>query len=107
MFGHRRAHRGTTPIDFDRFDKLRDNLGDNEYMVLNRILPPNPAQHHYFRNALIGLGLGLGGGAMYRYRNALMRLGQKAHNYGLDKFHNLFNLTNKTVNTIPINDHDA
>ena len=95
----RRAQRGTTPIDFDRFDKLKANLADNEYMVLNRIPPPNPAQHHYFRNALIGLGLGAGAGLGYRFRQPLLKLGQQAYNYGLDKFHNLFGSTNNSTAT--------
>ena len=107
MFGrHRRVQRETTPIDFDRFEKLKNSLNDDEYMVLNRI-PPNLHQHHYLRNALIGLGLGAGAGALYRFRQPLLKLGQQAYNYGLDKFHNLFGSTNKTVSALPINDHDA
>ena len=107
MLGHRRASRGTTPIDFDKYEKMRNHLADNEYMVMHRIQPPNPVQHHNFRNALIGLGLaGAGAAAAYHFRKPLLKLGQKAYNYGLDKFHNLFGSTNSTNPTIAPNPHN-
>ena len=110
MFRNRRASRGTTPINFERFDKLKTNLADDEYMVLNRIPPPIPPQHHYLRNALIGAGFAGGLGTMYRYRQPLLKLGQRVINYGLDKFHNLFASTNSTNSTnsteLPPNPHN-
>ena len=48
-------------------------------------------------------GLGAGLGAIYHFRNPIMKLGQKAISYATDKFHNLFSSTqsaNKTA-TLP------
>ena len=99
---HHRVQRGTTPIDFERFDGLKNQLKDNEFMVLNRFQPP--PQHHYLRNALIGgAGLGAGLGALYHYREPLMKLGQRAINYATDKFHNLFPSNNTTHTPNPHN----
>ena len=106
MLGKRRTERGTSPMPFDRYDNFRANLNENEYGVINRIPPPAPPQHHFFRNALRIGGLGLGIGALYKYREPLLKLGHGAYNYARDKFHNLLAPTNQTSN-IPINDHDA
>ena len=96
MFRNRRLERGTSPVPIDRFAKLQEGLNDGEYMILNRIPPPNPPQHRRLRNALILGGLGAAAGAMYRFQQPLMKLGNTAFNYAKDKFHNLLAPTNTT-----------
>lgn len=71
----------------------------------NALLRHQP-QHHYFRNALMLGGLGAGLGAMYHFRNPIMKLGQKAVNYATDKFHNLFSSTKTTNETTLPNPHN-
>ena len=103
-----RVNRGYSPIPFDRYEVIKSGLKPGEYVVMNQLPPQNalaPYQppHHYFRNALMLGGLGAGLGAIYHFRNPIMKLGQKAINYATDKFHNLFSSTqsaNKTA-TLP------
>ena len=99
-----RIGRSLSPIPFDRYQNIQQNLRDGEYAVIhqapphNALVPYQPPQHHYLRNALIGgVGLGAGIGAMYHYREPLMKLGQRAFNYARDKFHNLFQPSNNTA----------
>lgn len=101
MFGKRKLERGTSPIPVDRFAKLQAGLNDGEYMILNRI-QPQPPQHRRLRNALILGGLGAAAGAMYRFQEPLLKLGNNAYNYAKDKFHNLFAPAN-TTNSNPHN----
>ncbi len=94
----KRVDRGLSPIPFDRFEAVKAGLNNGEYAIVNKMPPQNALkpyqpQHHYFRNALLLGGLGAGLGAMYRFRNPIMKLGQKAINYASDKFHNLFSST--------------
>ena len=103
VFGNRRREARTSPINIDKFEELKGYLNDGEYMTIHRI-PPH--QNRYFRNALIGGGLGLGLGAVYRYRQPLLKLGQQAYNYGLDKFHNLFRSTNNSTAANDPNPHN-
>ena len=92
------------------FDIFKENKKDKLNEFGNRIPPPITPQHHYLRNALFGAGLAGGLGAMYRYRQPLLKLGQRVINYGLDKFHNLFGSTNSTNSTnsteLPPNPHN-
>ena len=107
MFRNRRLERGTSPVPIDRFAKLQEGMNDGEYMILNRIPPPNPPQHRRLRNALILGGLGAAAGAMYRFQQPLLKLGYDAYNYAKDKFHNLY-ASNTPINaTTDFNDHDT
>ena len=113
MNRNRRVGREVSPIPFDRYQNIQQNLRDGEYAVIhqapphNALVPYQPPQHHYLRNALIGgVGLGLTGAAIYRYRKPLMKLGQRVYNYGLDKFHNLFGSTTNSTSDIEPNPHN-
>ena len=98
-----KLNRDTSPMPFERYDKIRAGLNPGEYVVMNKYQAQNPvappAQHHFFRNAMLLGGLGAGIGALYRYCQPLMKLGQKAINYVSDKFHNLYKPTNETAIT--------
>ena len=98
--------RETSPMPFERFDKVKGSLNPGEYAVVHQNAPYVPPTHH-LRNALLLGGLGAGIGAAYHYRAPLMKLGQKVINYATDKFHNLFTPTNTTTNeTISANPHN-
>ena len=99
---HRRNERGTSPIPFNQYDNIITGLNDGQYAVVNQLPPQNAvnqyqAPNHLMRNLGIIGGLGAGIGALYRYRQPLMKLGQKAINYVSDKFHNLYKPTNETA----------
>ena len=105
------VERGMSPIPFDRYETIKRGLKDGEYVVMNHLqdpnqalmnLPPPPPQPptHYLRNGLLVGGLGAGIGALYRYRQPLMKLGQKAISYVSDKFHNLYKPANETALTV-------
>ena len=98
---HKRVPRGTSPVPFDRFDAIKAGLNDGEVAVINKLPPHNAIQpqHHYFRNAMLIGGLGAGIGAAMRYRQPLVKLGQKAISFVSDKFHNLYKPTNETATT--------
>ena len=89
----RRDQRGTSPITPDQFNNILANLNNGQYAVIHQMPPvnnqPPPPPSHLMRNLGIIGGLGAGIGALYRYRQPLMKLGQKAINYVSDKFHNL------------------
>ena len=104
----KRADRGQSPVPFDRYDRIRQNLNHGEIAMIRRQdqQPPNeffvnPIQqgHPFLRNlALVGLGAGIGA-LGYHYHKPLVKLGQRFINYGLDKFHNLFQPNNSTATT--------
>ena len=119
------ADRGNSPIDFNRFSKIKKHLKKGEIAQINRRhqappyeyhaqpigpapapLPPQP-NHPFARNlGIAGLGAGVGIAA-YHYRKPLLKLGQKVINYAADKFHHLFNPTNETEATHQINNRAA
>ena len=93
-----RRERGTSPMPFEKYDRLADILNDGENVMM--IPQAQPPGFHPFRPfirnlGLVGLGAGLGI-AGYHFRHPLKKLGQKALNYGLDKFHYLFTPNNET-----------
>ena len=91
-----RVDRKTSPIPFERYDQIMKHLKDGEYVAAHQF--PVQPRHHFLINGLVLGGLGAGIGAMYHYRQPLMKLGEKAYNYAVDKFHNLFaNPTNETA----------
>ena len=98
----KRTIRGTSPIDFGHYDRIKEGLSNGQFAVVNQLPPQNalapyqPPTYH-LRNALLLGGLGAGIGAMYRYRTPLLKLGQKAVNYVSDKFHNLYKPTNESI----------
>ena len=103
-----KVSRETSPIPIERYENQRKYLKNGQFAVIHNM--PNyeqvgqPQQTHRMRNAMLLLGLGAGIGAMYRYRQPLMKLGQKAYNYASDKFHNLFaNPSNETAVANPHN----
>lgn len=99
--------RETSPMPFERFDKVKASLNPGEYTVVHRNGPPYVPPTHHLRNALLLGGLGAGIGAAYHYRAPLMKLGQKVVNYATDKFHHLFTPTNTATNeTVVSNPHN-
>ena len=97
-----RNERGTSPVNVKQFKKIMGNLNSGQFTTLHQ-LPDRPMNaRHYVRRAIIGGLLGLGGGLGYYFRQPLLKLGQKAYNYGLDKFHNLFQ-SNNTSSSKPVN----
>ena len=105
-----RANRGVSPISVDNYGKIRNQLkpGERAYIqrqneivdefFVNPIGPqPRPQNNHpILRNmGLVGLGAGIGA-LGYRYHKPLMKLGAKVINYGVDKFHHLFQSNNST-----------
>ena len=102
-----KLNRETSPMPFERYDKIRAGMNPGEYVVMNKYQTQNPVAHpanYFFRNAMLLGGLDAGIGALYRYRQPLMKLGQKAINYVSDKFHNLYKPTNETA--ITVNPHN-
>ena len=101
---HKQVSRGTSPVPFEKYDAIKAGLNDGQYAVVNQLPPHNALNqyqppNHFLRNLGIIGGLGAGIGAAMRYRQPLMKLGQKAINYVSDKFHNLYNPTNETAIT--------
>lgn len=106
-----RVNRGVSPISFHRYNRIKNHLAPGEIVEVrqrNEVAPeeffanplgPNirpPNNHPILRNmGLVGLGAGIGA-LGYRYHKPLMKLGQKVFNYGLDKFHHLFQSNNST-----------
>ena len=97
-----RQSRETTPIDTGEFKNIIKNLKPGQYATLHD-LPERPINtRHYLRRAALAGLLGLGSYAAYRFRQPLLKLGQQAYNYGLDKFHNLFGSTNSSTNSTAV-----
>ena len=103
----KRVDRGQSPVPFDRYDRIRQNLNNGEVAMIRRQDQPpnnlfiNPIQqgHPFLRNlGLVGLGAGIGV-LGYRYHRPAMKLGQKFINYATDKFHHLFQPNNSTATT--------
>ena len=97
----KRRERGTSPMPFERYDKLANVLDPGEnVMIIPQAQPQvfRPLQPFLRNLGLVGLGAGLGI-AGYHYRHPLMKLGQKALHYTIDKFHNLFAPINETNTT--------
>ena len=99
-----RRYRGTSPIPIDRYNNIRQNMGDNDkFMIIQPQVPGEPVPRGFFQNpyvravGLVGLGAGLG--ALGYHRAALKKLGQKVINYSTDKFHHLFRSNNETNTT--------
>ena len=90
-----RRDRGTSPMPFDRFNRMKIYIEPGENV---RIIPqPQPPAFGHIRPWLRNLGL-IGLGALgYRYYKPILKLGQKAINYASDKFHHLFTPTNETT----------
>jgi len=106
-----RVNRELSPVPFDRYENIQHNLLDGEYAVIHQAPPhnalvPYQPQRHYLRNALMLAGLGAGIGAAYRYRQPLLKLGQKAYNNALDKFHNLFPNSSNSTALVERNPHN-
>lgn len=104
-----RRERAYSPMPFNRYDVIKNNLVDGETATIHRInehqpeefyaRPIGPQQNNnpWLRNiGLVGLGAGLGA-LGYRYHKPMMKLGKKAINYAMDKFHHLFTPTNETI----------
>ena len=88
--------RGSSPISKDKYDNIKQYLEPNEYVSIHKF-GNRPQTTNHFRRNLGRIVLGtLGLGALYAFRNPIMRLGKAAINYGFDKFHNLFQSTNQT-----------
>ena len=91
--------REASPIPEKQYQQIMKHLNDGQYATIHNFpLHVQPRQTHRLRNALLLAGLGASLGAMYHYRQPLMKLGQRAYNYASDKFHNLFaNPSNETA----------
>jgi len=94
--------RGTSPVPFKQYDNIISNLNPGEYISVHQAKTP-PVNHRRLRNALILGGLGLAGGAIYKFNQPLLRLGHQGYNYVKDKFHNLFQSNNTTHTPNPHN----
>ena len=102
-----RVERETSPIPFKKYDKVISNLNQGEFMTAHQ-LPSSPmTPQRRLRNALILGGLGAAAGAMYKFRQPLMKLDNQAYNFAHDKFHNLFsfNHPSNTTSMIEPNHH--
>lgn len=102
-----RVERETSPIPFKKYDKVISNLNQGEFMTAHQLPSAPMSPQRRLRNALILGGLGAAAGAMYKFRQPLMKLGNQAYNFAHDKFHNLFsfNQPSNLTNAIEPNHH--
>lgn len=85
-----RYERGTSPIPFKKYDKVISNLNQGEFVTAHQLPSAPMSPQRRLRNVLLLGGLGAAAGAMYKFRQPLLKLGNQAYNYAQDKFHNLF-----------------